>query len=75
MAFSGSQTTALQPYGAPGRTRSFVSKTAAAAAPTIVLLLTLQGNSADLGAVSGNTADLDSIDGATANLRNVKGKS
>ena len=28
MAFSGSQTTGLQPYGTPGRTRSFVAKTA-----------------------------------------------
>jgi len=27
MAFSGSQTTALQPFGAPGRTRSFSAKT------------------------------------------------
>lgn len=28
MPFSGSQTTALQPYGAPGRTRIFLAKTA-----------------------------------------------
>lgn len=39
MPFSGSQTTGLQPYGAPGRTRSFASK-AATVVPVLVFFTT-----------------------------------
>lgn len=41
MAFSGSQTTALQVYGIPGKVKSFSAKTAAGKAKPLGGLLTL----------------------------------
>lgn len=71
MAFSGSQITALQPSGTPGRTRTFIAKTAT---PDIIAKIALKGSFHLAQSLKGSFQLAQTLKGKFVKAVSIKGK-